>query len=283
MKKKGLGKGLINLLEEELAPREGDEFLYIDIDMIKPNPYQPRKRFDEESLRQLSESLKQNGMLQPVVVMPAEDGYVLLAGERRWRAAAIAGFDKIPAVIKKISEEKAAEIALIENLLREDLTPLEVASSLEALRQRLGLTHEELAERIGLDRSTVTNFLRILKLPDKIKEALHEGRISMGQAKALLSIEDPELQMKAFEHILRSNMTVREVEALVRRLKKERGQREKDPDVRFLEEHLSQALSTKVEVSFRNGKGFIKIHCRSLEDFERIIKRLEGENEETAN
>lgn len=283
MKKKGLGKGLLNLLEEELAPKEGDEFLYLDVELIKPNPYQPRTKFDEASLKELSDSIKQNGMLQPIVVMPAENGYILLAGERRWRAAMMAGVTKVPALVKKVDEEKAAEISLIENLLREDLTPLEVANSLESLRQRLSLTHEELAERIGLDRSTVTNFLRLLKLPAPIKEALHNGEINMGQAKALLSIDDPQLQLKAFEYIKKHNLNVREVEKLVANLKKSDGRPEKDPDLKRLEERLSQALSTRVEVNFRKRSGFIKIYCRSLKDFERIISYLEGKDEETTH
>ncbi len=258
--KRGLGKGLADLLQQP----EG-ELVYLDISLIKPNPFQPRREF--KNLEQLAQSIRENGLLQPVLVRKSNGDYYLVAGERRWRAALKAGLKRIPAIIKDVSDKEAAALALIENTLREDLSPVEIAEDLNKLRRNFGLSHEELAKMTGMDRSSVTNLLRLLKLPEKIKEALHRGEISMGQARALLSVEDPKKQMELFERIRRRNMTVREVEELVRREKKERERR-----LSHIEEEISRALGTKVVI----GRRVLKIYFRDREELERILLTLKG-------
>ncbi len=258
--KRGLGKGLMDLLE---AP-EG-EFIYLDVSLIKPNPFQPRREF--KNIEELAESIKKNGVLQPVLVRKVDGDYYLVAGERRWRAALKAGLDRIPAIVKEVSDEQAAALALIENTLREDLSPLEIAEDLEKLRKKFNLSHEELARICGMDRSSVTNFLRLLRLPEKIKEALHKGEINMGQARALLSVEDPQRQMELFERIKRRNMTVREVEDLVRRERKR-----KERIFSQIEEEISRLLGTKVAI----GRRVLKIYFRDQDELERILLALQG-------
>ncbi len=258
--KRGLGKGLMDLLE---AP-EG-EFIYLDVSMIKPNPFQPRREF--KNIDELAESIKKNGVLQPVLVRKVDGEYYLVAGERRWRAALKAGLERIPAIVKEVSDEQAAALALIENTLREDLSPLEIAEDLEKLRAKFNLSHEELARICGMDRSSVTNFLRLLRLPERIKDALHRGEISMGQARALLSVDDPEKQMELFERIKRRNLTVREVEDLVRREKKK-----KERAFSQIEEEISRALGTKVII----GRRVLKIYFKDQDELERILLALQG-------
>ncbi len=258
--KRGLGKGLADLLNQP----EG-ELVYLDVSLIKPNPFQPRREF--KNLEPLAQSIKENGMLQPVIVRRKDGEYFLVAGERRWRAAVKAGLKRIPAIVKEVSDREAAALALVENTLREDLSPLEIAEDLEKLRQGFHLSHEELARITGMDRSSVTNLLRLLKLPGKIKEALHRGEISMGQARALLSVQDPGKQMELFERIRKRNMTVRDVEEMVRR-EKARGERK----LSHIEEEISRALGTRVII----GRKVLKIYFRDKEELERILLTLRG-------
>ena len=258
--KRGLGKGLLDLLEE----KEG-ELLYIDISMIKPNPFQTRRDFT--GIEELAESIKQSGVLQPVLVRRDPEGFTLIAGERRWRAAIKAGLKRIPAIIKDIDDRESAVITLVENVMRDDLSPLELAEDLEKLRREFNLTHEELAKISGMDRSTVTNLLRLLKLPEKIKEALHKGEINTGQARALLSIDDPKKMMEIFEKIKKRNLSVREVEEVAR---KEKGK--KTPEQKVFEETLSRHLGTKVVV----GHKYLKIYFRDREELARLIDLLRG-------
>ena len=264
--KRGLGKGLLDLLEE----KEG-ELLYIDVSRIKPNPFQTRKDFS--GIEELAESIKQSGVLQPILLKKNEDGtFTLIAGERRWRAAVKAGMKRIPAIIKNINERESAVITLVENVMREDLSPLELAEDLEKLRVEYNLTHEEIARITGLERSTVTNLLRLLRLPERIKESLHRREINAGQARALLAIKDPKRMMEVFEKIRKRNISVREVEEVART---EKGT--KSIEQRVLENTLARYLGTKVVV----GKKYLKIYFKSKEELNRLVRILRGgENDE---
>jgi len=262
--KRGLGKGLLDLLEE----KEGELF-YVDVSQIKPNPFQTRRDFT--GIDELAESIKQSGVLQPILLRKNEDGtFTLIAGERRWRAALKAGLKRIPAIIKDIDERESAVITLVENVMRDDLSPLELAEDLEKLRTEFSLTHEELAGITGMDRSSITNLLRLLKLPEKIKEALHRGEINAGQARALLSIKDPKRMMDVFEKIKRRNLSVREVEETVKKIKGEKPSEQK-----VVEEALARFLGTKVVL----GKKYLKIYFKDKDELERIIQRLRGGEE----
>ncbi len=259
--KRGLGKGLLDLLEEG-----GGELIYVDVSMIRPNPFQVRRDFS--GIDELADSIKETGVLQPILLKRDEAGYMLIAGERRWRAALKAGLRRIPAIVKELNEREAAVITLIENVMRDDLSPIELAEDLEKLRKNYSLSHEELAKISGMDRSSVTNLLRLLNLPKKIKDALHKGEINYGQARALLSIEDPIRMMKVFENLRKANITVRETEDLVR---KEKGG--KSTEIRVLEEDLSRILGAKVMV----GKKVLKIYFKDRKNLERLIEILRGE------
>ena len=271
--KAALGKGL-----NALIPEKGEEVLYLDVDRIMPGKQQPRRVFHEESLKELAASIKEKGVLQPVIVSRTGDGaFNLIAGERRWRASILAGLKKIPAMIKNVASKDSLEIALIENIQREDLNPIETAEAFNRLVKDFGLTQEDLAAKVGKERATVANYLRLLKLPDDIKTMLYNGSLSMGHARALLSIEGRTHQIEAARKIIRSSLSVRETELLAKKiLKPEKGVgKKKDPQISSLEEKLIKHLGTKVRIAHKGKKGGkIEIEYYSLDEFDRLLEIL---------
>ena len=225
MKRKALGKGLRSLIPEapgrdaRQATPSGDVVRMVDLDRISPNPKQPRGRFDQKTLEDLARSLKEHGCLQPVVlrVRQNDGGFELIAGERRWRAAQFAGLLKIPAIVREVEDERLLELALVENLQREDLNPIEAARAYQTLIQDLQLTQKDVAQRVGKERATIANTLRLLNLPIEVQHKIEQGLMSAGHAKALASIADADLQRSVAERIVRDGLSVRQVEALVSR------------------------------------------------------------------
>lgn len=270
--KPALGKGL-----DALIPDKGDNIINLDIDRILPGKQQPRRVFQEAPLKELAASIKEKGVLQPIIVSRTGDGtFSLIAGERRWRAAMLAGLKKIPALVKNVASKEALEIALIENIQREDLNPIETAEAFNRLQQEYSLTQEELAEKVGKERATVANYLRLLKLPDEIKDMLYNGALSMGHARALLSIDGQLNQIEASRKIIKKGLSVREAELLA---KKPSGQMKaaviRDPQIRSLEENLKKSLGTKVRIIQKNKKsGRVEIEYYSLDELDRLLEIL---------
>lgn len=273
--KTALGKGLGALL-----PDRAEEVINIDIDRIIPGDRQPRKVFKDTSLNELAMSIKERGILQPIIVSRTGDGmFRLIAGERRWRAASIAGLTKVPAIIKDAASADSLEIALIENIQREDLTPLEMAEAFHRLMNDFALTQEELSAKVGKDRATVANYLRLLKLPDEIKGFINTGSLSMGHARALLSIEGKVRQIEAARSIIHKGLSVREAETLAKRLsrqgkKRQESRSQKDPQIASLEDRLIRSLGTKVCIHHKGKRGKIEIEYYSLDELDRLLEVL---------
>ncbi len=269
--KSALGKGL-----EALLPEKGDEVMKIDVTKIVPNVHQPRKVFRDEALKELADSIREKGVLQPVIVSRVGDGtFRLIAGERRWRAAHLAGLKKMPALVKDVSSQDSIEIALIENIQREDLNPMETAEAFDRLLKEFKLTQETLSERVGKERATIANYIRILKLPDEIKAMVNAGSISMGHAKAILSIESKQKQIDAAKTIVNLGMSVRAAEALCKKLAHpapKAKKQEKMPEVVELEHKLVRALGTKVRIHHKGKKGSVEIEYYSLEELDRLVE-----------
>lgn len=274
--KTALGKGL-----ESLIPEKTQEIISIDISRIIPGAEQPRKVFRDEALRELAASIKEKGVLQPVLVSRTGDGaFRLIAGERRWRASSMAGLKKIPAIIKDAASADSFEMALIENIQREDLNPVETAEAFHRLIKEFRLTQEDVSLKVGKDRATVANYLRLLKLPDEIKAFVNDGLLSMGHARAILSLEGRPNQLEAARRIIHKGLSVRETEALAKNLgreaKKKPGHR-KDPQVEALEERLIRSLGTKVHILHKGKKGKIEIEYYSLDELDRLLDILTSE------
>lgn len=271
--KAALGKGL-----EALLPEKGEEVIRLEIEKIIPNQHQPRKIFKDEALKELSTSIKEKGVIQPVIVSRVGDGtFRLIAGERRWRAATLAGLKKIPALIKDVSSQDAIEIALIENIQREELNAVETAEAFNRLLKEFNLTQEELSQRVGKDRATIANYLRILKLPDEIKAFINTDSISIGHAKALLTLENRQKQIEAAKEIIKKGLSVREAEALCKRLSqpvKPKKKKEKLPEVADLEHKLTRSLGTKVKINHKDKRGKIEIEYYSLDELDRLLEIL---------
>lgn len=279
MEKKALGKGLKALIgePEEFAHYEASSRNHIPVDEIDPSPHQPREDFDGEKLAELVSSIKANGVLQPIIVRRAGEKYQIIAGERRWRAARQAGMMTLPAIIREATDQDMLRIALIENLQRQDLNPIEEANAYKALMENHGLTHEIVAHIVGKDRSTVTNMLRLLILPAEVQAHVSRGTLSMGHARALLSLEKPSTQLKLCAIIVHEGLSVRQVEKLVKgggRPRRSRSPQQIDPDVRHLEERLQRALGTKVRIRSAGKRGKIEISFSSPEEFEGLMERL---------
>jgi ParB family chromosome partitioning protein len=278
--RKALGRGLNALLGT--SDLESDQLREIDIDRILPNSHQPRKNFDEDGLNELADSIREHGLVQPVVVRPLDDGFFqLIAGERRWRAAQRAALVRIPAVIREANEHDVLELALIENLQREDLNPIEEAQAYERLIVDFGMTQEEVARRVGKNRTTIANMLRLLQLPPEVQQWLRENRISTGHAKALLSLSDLNAILDTARKIIQGNYSVRQTEMLVARFSKsapdDSGNASPvviDPNVKAAIHALEQALGTKVTVQEQEGKGKIEIHFFSFEEMNRLYEGL---------
>jgi ParB family chromosome partitioning protein len=277
--RKALGRGLSALLgTSDLATEQLRE---IDVDRILPNSHQPRKNFDEDGLNELADSIREHGVVQPIVVRALEDGFFqLIAGERRWRASQRAALTRIPAVVREASEHAALEIALIENLQREDLNPIEEAQAYNQLILDFGMTQEEVARRVGKNRATISNMLRLLRLPPEVQQWLRENRLSTGHAKALLSLSDLNAILDSARKIIQGNYSVRQAEMLVARYSSgaqdgcEAGATVVDPNVKAAIHALEQALGTKVTVQENNGKGKIEIHFFSFDEMNRLYEGL---------
>jgi len=272
--KTALGKGLGSLL-----PDRAEEIIAIDVDRIIPGEQQPRKVFKDTALKELAASIKEKGVLQPIIVSRTGDGtFRLIAGERRWRAASLAGLKKMPAMVKEVSSVDSLEIALIENIQREDLNPLEMAEAFHRLIRDFNLSQEELSVRVGKERATVANYLRLLKLPEEIKTFVNEGTLSMGHARAILSIEGRPGQVEAARRILHKGLSVREAESLVKTWgaegKKKARVKKKDPQIESLQEKLIHSLGTKVRILHKGKRGKIEIEYYSLDELERLLDIL---------
>jgi ParB family chromosome partitioning protein len=275
MGKSRLGKGLEALFGErfDLADRR---YIQIELGLLKPNPRQPRKDLDEESLQSLAESMKREGILQPIIVRRDGEGYELIAGGRRVLAAKLAGLEKIPAIVYEANEQRSLILALLENIQRKDLNPIEKASAFKELIDELGVTQEEIAQRIGIARSTLANFLRLLELPPPIKEAVSRGTISAGHARALLSLTDDRQRVTLLGRILKEDLSVRALERIINSFIK--GDKKtfppKDENILDLQERLSHALGTKVLLCPGKKAGRIIIHYYSPTQLEEILRRF---------
>ena len=308
MAKKGLGKGLGAIFGEDVvkenkeetekkakakaeakAAEEMDEkgrILMLKLDLVQPNKEQPRKTFDEEKINELAESIKNYGVLQPLLVQKNDSFYEIIAGERRWRAAKAAGLKEVPAVLKEYSKQEAMEISLIENVQRADLNPIEEALGYKQLIDEFGLTQEEIAVRVAKSRTVITNTMRLLKLDEQIQNMLVQGVITSGHARTLLSLEDTQMQLKAAKEILDKKLSVRETERLVKRLQKEasgekKEEKKKDETLALiyqdLEDRMKSVMGTKVSIHNKDkNKGRIEIEYYSEAELERIVEMIES-------
>lgn len=277
MKRKALGKGLKAFIPEEYGILKEERYADLEIEKLKPNPLQPRLKFDKESLDGLARSIKESGVLQPVIVVSEGNHYRIVVGERRWRAAQKVGLRKIPSLIRSMPKVQQLETSLVENLQREDLNPLEIALAYQKLAQELDYTQQEIAEKVGKDRTSVANYLRLLNLPKEIQDNLAERKISMGHARALIPLEDPKLQLSVSRQIIQKHLSVRDVEKMVHKLKQAIPSQERqiaDPDLKALQEELVRLLATKVTISGSQKKGHIKIYYFSTDDLNRIYEKL---------
>jgi ParB family chromosome partitioning protein len=279
MIKKALGKGLDAFIPEEFGIIKEERYAELDVEQLKPNPLQPRMKFDDQAIDELAQSIRESGIVQPILVVPDDGHYRIIVGERRWRAAQKAGLKKIPVMIRNLPPDKQLEISIIENIHREDLNPMEIALAYQRMSSEWNYTQQDIAEKVGKDRTSVTNYLRLLKLPQEIRAGLIEEDISMGHARALLALEEPEIQLAAFRQIIDKGLSVRNTEKLVNRMKERppRAQRSlEDPDLHALQEELLKMLGTKVLISGNRNKGALKIFYFSLDDLNRIFARIKG-------
>ncbi len=294
-KKTALGKGLSALLENantdittrktigDVAPGAPGAVANIDIKQIEANPFQPRTDFEKQALQELADSIKQQGIIQPITVRKlGYDKFQIISGERRYRASIIAGLTDIPAYVRIANDQAMLEMALVENIQRENLNAIEVAISYQRLITECNLSQEELADRVGKERSTVTNYLRLLKLPPQIQLAIKEGQLSMGHARALINISDPVMQLQIFNDVVDNNLSVRKVEELVRNNGKSKStqsdKRVINADLKHVQDKLSSLYETKVEITAgKKGRGKITISYFSNEDLNRIIEMLDFE------
>ncbi len=278
-KERGLGRGLEALLPEEGWPQEAEIF-YCSLEAIRPSPYQPRLK-KEKGLEELAASIKEKGVLQPLLVRELTPGlYELVAGERRYQAAKLAGLEKVPVIVKDLSPQEALELALIENLQREDLNPIEEARGYARLMEEFGLTQEEVAQKVGKSRAAVANTLRLLKLPVDLQEDVLEGRLSAGHARALLALDDLQLMRRLRDEILKKGLSVRQTEALVNQMKGKEKRPSKpcrDPNIVALEQELAELLGTKVRFNWRGKRGKLTIEFYSQDQFEAFLARLREE------
>lgn len=294
MSKKALGKGIGALISAgEEASKEGPGVREVPLSSLTPNPHQPRHEFSESSLAELADSIRHKGVLQPVLVEPSQDGlYTIIAGERRVRAARLAGLETIPVIERRFTPQEKLEIALIENIQREDLTPIEEAQAYRSLMESAGLNQEEVAERVGKDRSTVSNSLRLLKLPKEMQDALDKAEMSAGHARAVLMAVNPSDQLLLFHRIVEQGISVREAEQMAAELNRGKkgashkasgkgsrgGRPSAEPELRSIQETLIEKLGTKVEIKGSAEKGCIEISYFSPDDLDRVISILRGES-----
>ncbi|MBL7081068.1 MAG: ParB/RepB/Spo0J family partition protein, partial [Candidatus Omnitrophica bacterium] len=285
--KRSLGKGISALIPpQEVEVEEVKErILYLKTKEIRPSPYQPREAIDPQELGELAQSIKEKGVIQPILVRKKEDGFELIAGERRWKAACFLNLEEIPALVKEVKDEECLELALIENIQRQDLNPIEQAKAFQYLINKFGLTHEGVAQILGKARVSITNILRLLKLSPEIQNEIKKGGLSFGHARALLEIGEPDVRRELMGQIIAKSLSVNELENLIRKKKKKslvgtRGSKSKDPYLLAQEELLQQALGTKVEIMQGRKRGKIYLEFYSREDLERICARIKGESNE---
>lgn len=274
MVKKGLGKGLGALISNESIEDESG-IVELRINEIEPNTGQPRKFFDDEKLVQLSESIKQHGIIQPIIVKKDNNLYTIIAGERRWRAAKLAGLSKIPVLVKDFTDRQLMEVALIENLQREDLNPIEEADAFMHLMNEFNLTQEQIAETIGKSRPAIANSLRLLGLSNEVKKYIVSGDLSSGHARTLVIIQDEDIQKKAADYIIENKLSVRETESYIKRLFQNREKKKpasENPDYKFVEDKLKSILGTKVKLQANNNRGKITIEYFSNDELERLLE-----------
>ncbi len=291
-KRRALGKGLDSLIPRpaSAAPaaehESGGRPREIPIDQIDRNPFQTRSHVNEEQLAELAASIAANGVVQPILVRPLANGrFQLIAGERRWQASKLAGKNTVPAILRQVSDEQAMEITIVENLQRADLNPMEQARAFERLAREFHMTQEQMAQRTGKDRATVSNFLRLLKLPSGVQTRVETGELSFGHARALLALENAEEMEKAAQRIAALSMSVRQTESYVQGLidpsrkarKDPKAEKAVDPNVRDAQEQLQRALGLRVTIDDHNGRGKVVIEYGRLEDFDALMERLIGE------
>jgi ParB family chromosome partitioning protein len=286
--KKALGRGLSALIRTSDSAQEGVR--EVDIDLLDPNRFQPRSEFDEGKLNELAQSIKANGVLQPILVRKVHERYEIVAGERRWRAAQLAGLFRIPVIVRGIRDDRLLEVALVENIQREDLNPIEAAKAFQRLHADLGLSHDEIAHRTGKDRTTITNYIRLLKLPKEVQHLLAEGKLSMGHARALLALDSTSAQKELAQKAAKGNWSVRQVEQAASRRHGPHAraaealpQIEVDPNVQRALEEMERILGTRVRINATGGKGHILIEYYSQNDLIRLYEIIVRRNQITEN
>lgn len=277
VKRKALGKGLSALIQT--PEKIGDNYLQCSINEITPSSVQPRKDFNEQHLQELADSIKEKGIIEPLLVRRSGNGYELIAGERRWRAAKLAGLKEVPVVVRDATDEESLELAIIENIQRADLNAMEEAEAYKNLMDRFGLSQDETAKRVGKERATVANYLRLLKLPPEVKDELKNGAISMGHAKVLLSLDGHATQREICRRIIQKELSVRETEEIAKYYakgdkKSSSSSQKKTAHVKSLEDELRNIFGTKVLVKDKKGKGRVEVEFYSYEELERILEMM---------
>jgi ParB family chromosome partitioning protein len=276
-KRPALGRGLSALIPDAASPSISERSLDVDIDLLRPNAFQPRTTMDETKIEELAKSIRANGIIQPIVARRIDGGYEIVAGERRWRASQRAGLLKVPVVVREIPDEKLLAVALIENIQREDLNPIEEAHAYRRLVDEYHLTQEQIADAVGKDRSSIANYVRLLKLPQEIHVGLGSGALSMGHARALLSLPDEGTQLRVSRDVVARNLSVRETETLVKKAVQPPAAKpplEKDVHTRAAEERLRFALGTRVRIVRKRKGGLLEIDFTSEEELQRLFEML---------
>jgi ParB family chromosome partitioning protein len=280
--KKGLGRGLSALIPSASEPKSGGDgraALEVAVERITPSPFQPRRTFDEAKIEELAASIRNQGIIQPLVVRPRSDGFELIAGERRWRAAVKAGLSKVPVVVRDASDHEALQLALVENLQREDLNPIEEATGYRRLQEEFHWSQEEMAEKVGKSRPAIANSLRLLSLPAEVQQEVSAGNLPAGQARALLGLHSEALMIKAAREVIARGLSTRETEKMVRQLIMGRRRRSMpllDPDMKSLVEQLQRTLGTRVRLlpKARSSRGKIEIEYYTSADLQRIVQTI---------
>lgn len=282
MNKRSLGRGLDALIPS-ISIDEDDKVVEIPLSQLRPNPYQPRKTFNEESIQELAASIREHGVIQPIIVRSVIKGFEIIAGERRYRASQVSGKPTIPAVVKKLSDRDVMEIALIENIQREDLNALELAIAYQAIMDQFSLTQEELSAKVGKSRSHVANFLRLLQLPEEIKQYVSRGTLSMGHARAIAGIKTDALKKTIAKQSIDDQWSVRELEEVIKKLDenpkpdvKQKRKNKEDPYIIQIEDQLRNSFQTTVKIKNQNNKGKIELLYYSKDDLERLLELLQG-------
>lgn len=280
MKQRGLGKGLSALLSDVVTNDQDSQVREIPIVDIEPNPWQPRKTFDQKHTEELSKSIAVHGVIQPIIVQQNGTKFTIIAGERRWRAARLAGLNKVPAIVSMFSEQETLEVALIENIQRQDLNSIELAQAYQYLVEEFTLTQEEVSEKVGKSRSSVANIMRLLNLSPYVQEKVLDGAISYGHARAILGINEAEIQRKITDQVIASQLSVRETEKLIQKLSQPKKEKPKPPAPnpfhREIQEGLQNKLGTKVQITQGKKKGKIEIEYYSEDELERIIHLIQS-------